>query len=121
MTESGKPPSPSETAGSPDRPRSNWTAGRVIGMVFTSIGGLIGLALLLGGIAVLAAYAFGRDDGYFNSDRKQLDSPTYAITTENIDLGADEFDWAPEKILGKVRVQAEGNKPVFVGIGSDAA
>jgi hypothetical protein len=31
-------------------------------MVFASIGGLIGLALLARGIAVLAAYAFGRDD-----------------------------------------------------------
>ena len=89
-------------------------------MVFASIGGLIGLALLLGGIAVLAAYAFGRDDdGYFTSDRKQLDSATYAITTEDIDLGVDEVDWAPDEILGNVRVQVEGQKPVFVGIGPD--
>jgi hypothetical protein len=59
-------------------------------MVFASIGGLIGLALLLGGIAMLAAYAFGRDDdGYFTSDREQLRSATYAITTEDIDLGVD--------------------------------
>jgi hypothetical protein len=120
MTDSGEQPSTSNMPASPGPPRSNWTAGRVIGTVFASIGGLIGLALLLGGIAVLAAYAFGRDDGYFNSDRKQLRSPTYAITTGNIDLGADEFDWAPDKILGKVRVQVEGQKPVFVGIGSNA-
>jgi len=119
MTDSGEQPSTSHTTASPAGPRSNWTASRVVGMVFTTIGGLIGLALLLGGIAVLAAYAFGRDDGYFNSDRKQLRSATYAITTENIDLGANEFDWAPEKVLGKVRVQVESNKPVFVGIGSD--
>jgi hypothetical protein len=120
MTDGEEQPSTPNTAASPARPQSSWTAGRVIGMVFASIGGLIGLALLVGGIAVLAAYAFGRDDGYFNSDRKQLRSPTYAITTENIDLGADEFDWAPDKILGNIRVQVEGDKPVFVGIGSDA-
>jgi hypothetical protein len=89
-------------------------------MVFASIGGLIGLALLLGGIAVLAAYAFGRDDdGYFTSNREQLRSATYAITTEDIDLGVDEADWAPDEILGKVRVQVEGQRPVFVGIGAD--
>ena len=89
-------------------------------MVFASIGGLIGLALLVGGIAVLAAYAFGRDDdGYFNSDRKQLDSGAYAITTGEIDLGVDEADWAPDEILGDVRVRVEGDEPVFVGIGSD--
>ncbi len=120
MTDSGEQPSTSNTAASPARPRSNWTGSRVIGMVFASIGGLIGLALLVGGIAMLAAYAFGRDDdGYFNSDRKQLDSATYAITTEDIDLGVDEVDWAPDKMLGNVRVQVEGDKPVFVGIGSD--
>jgi hypothetical protein len=120
MTDGGEQRSTSNTAASPARPRSNWTASRVIGMVFASIGGLIGLALLVGGIAVLAAYAFGRDDeGYFNSDRQRLDSATYAITTEDIDLGVDEADWAPDELLGNVRVQVEGDKPVFVGIGSD--
>jgi hypothetical protein len=94
----------------------------VIGMIFTSIGGLIGLALLLGGIALIAVYAFARDDdGYFTSDRKDLKSPTYAITTEKIDLGAGELDWAPDKVLGNIRVQVESRKPVFVGIGHDAA
>jgi hypothetical protein len=120
MTNGGEQPSTSNTAATPARPQSNWTASRVIGMVFASIGGLIGLALLVGGIAVLAAYAFDRDDdGYFNTDRKQLESATYAITTEDIDLGADEFDWAPDKILGKVRLQVDSKKPVFVGIGPD--
>ncbi len=93
----------------------------MVALVFASIGGLIGLALLIGGIAVMAAYAFGRDgDGYFNTDRKQLESATYAITAEDIDLGADEVDWAPNGILGNVRVQVDGRKPVFVGIGPDA-
>jgi hypothetical protein len=92
----------------------------VVAMVFASIGGLIGLALLVGGVAVLVAYAFNRDDdGYFNTDRHRLNSPTYAITTKEIDLGADEIDWAPDKILGKVRIQVDARRPVFVGIGRD--
>jgi hypothetical protein len=96
------------------------SAGRVIGTIFAGIGGLIGLALLAGGILVLAAYAFGRDDdGYFKSDRQQLDSATYAIVTEDIDLGVDEVDWAPDKLLGEVRVQFDGERPVFVGIGPE--
>jgi hypothetical protein len=89
-------------------------------MVFASIGGLIGLALLVGGIAVMAAYAFGRDGGYFTSDRERLESAGYAITTEDIDLGVDEVDWAPDEVLGNVRVQVDGEKPVFVGIGRDS-
>jgi hypothetical protein len=120
MTDSDEQRSTTNTPASPARPRSNWTASRVIGMVFASIGGLIGLALLLGGIAVIAAFAFGRDDdGYFNSDRHRLESATYAITAEDIDLGVDEIDWAPDGILGNVRVRAEGEKPLFVGIGRD--
>jgi hypothetical protein len=91
-------------------------------MVFASIGGLIALAVLFGGIAVIAAYAFGRDDdGYFTSDRQQLESATYAITTEDIDLGVDEVGWAPDEVLGDVRVQVDAPRPVFVGIGPDSA
>jgi hypothetical protein len=120
MTEGGEQRPSSNTAASAARPRSHWTVSRVIGIVFASIGGLIGLALLAGGIAVLAAYAFSRDDdGYFKSDRQQLESATYAIATEDIDLGADEVDWAPDEILGNIRVQVDSEKPVFVGIGPD--
>jgi hypothetical protein len=120
MTDGGEQRRTPNTAASAARPRSHWTASRVIGIVFASVGGLIGLALLVGGIAVLAAYAFGRDDdGYFKTDRQQLESTTYAIMTEDIDLGADEVDWAPDGILGNIRVQVNGEEPVFVGIGSD--
>jgi hypothetical protein len=120
MTDGGEQRPTSNTAASAARPRPKRTASRVIGIVFASIGGLIGLALLAGGIAVLAAYAFGRDsDGYFNSDRQQLESATYAITSGDVDLGVDEVDWAPEKILGNIRVQVDSETPVFVGIGSD--
>jgi hypothetical protein len=120
MTDGEQSSTPPSTAPGPDRPRSNWSAPHVIGLIFSGIGGLIGLALLVGGIAVLAAYLFARDDdGYFTSDREQLESATYGITTEDIDLGMDEADWAPDEILGDVRIQVEGNEPVFVGIGRD--
>jgi hypothetical protein len=109
----------SNMAASPARRRSSWTASRAIGMVFASIAGLIGLALLAGGIAVLAAYLFERDDGYFSSDRRQLPSATYAITSEEIDLRIDEIDWVPDEALGDIRIRVEGKEPVFVGIGRD--
>jgi hypothetical protein len=120
MPDSEEERSTPTTAEGSARPRSSWTPGRVIGMVFASIGGLIGLALVAGGIAVLAAYAFGRDDGYFTSDRHQLTTATYAITSQDIDLSVDEIDWAPNGILGEVRIQVEGKEPVFVGIGRDS-
>ena len=92
----------------------------MIGMVFASLGGLIALALLLGGGAVVAAHLFARDDdGYYTSDREQLESATYAISSEEIDLGADADDWAPEGLLGEVRIRVESDEPIFVGIGPD--
>jgi hypothetical protein len=109
--ESGTEPTPPQT-------QSHWTAGRVIAMVFASIGGLIGLVLLVGGIALLSAHLFARDDdGYYTSDRELLESATYAITSEEIDLGADADDWAPEGLLGELRLRVESPDRVFVGIG----
>ncbi len=119
MSSPEQPPQ-SSAEPTPTQPQSRWTAGRVIGMVFASIGGLIGLALLLGGIAIVAAHLFARDDdGYYTSDREQLESATYAISSEEIDLGADADDWAPEGLLGEVRIRVESDESIFVGIGPD--
>ena len=38
-----------------------------------------------------------------------------------IDLGADEFDWAPDKVLGNVRIQVDRARPASVGIGPEEA
>jgi hypothetical protein len=88
-------------------------------MVFSSIGALIGLVMLLGGLALVAAYAFGRDDdGYFSTDNERLRTPAYALTAEGLDLGGDPADWAPSDLLGTVRITVEsaGERPVFAGI-----
>jgi hypothetical protein len=119
MNDSDEQRPSSKPAGEPAGSRSSWTASRVIGMVFASIGALIGLALLVGGVAVLAAYIFERDGGYFNTDRQHLETRTYALTSGDIDLGADELDWAPDEILGDIRVQVDSKRRVFVGIGRD--
>lgn len=122
MSTGEQTPAPGVPA-TPQPQRSGWTAGHVIGMVFASIGGIVGLALLVGGLAVIGVYAFGRDDdGYFTTNSERLESGTYAITTEDIDLGAEEADWAPKGVLGDVRLRVDGGRtPVFIGIGPDDA
>ena len=121
MTDGAEDHSTPEPPASPGPSRSDRSAGRVIGIVFAGIGGLIGLLLLVLGIGVLIAYGFGREDGFLTADGQRLESPTYAITAEDIDLGVDEVDWAPDAILGEVRIRVEGSVPVFVGIAPDAA
>jgi hypothetical protein len=104
-----------------DEPRSGsgWTGARIAGMVFTSIGALIGIGMLLAGLVVIGAYAFARDDdGYFSTDNERLQTRSYALTAEGLDLGSDPADWAPSDVLGTVRITAESaaGRPVFAGI-----
>jgi uncharacterized membrane protein len=116
-------PAPVSAEPPPARSGSNWTGGRVVALVFASIAGLIGIVLLLGGLALIAAHAFVRDDdGYYTTGNEQLQSDTYAISTDRIDLGADPAGWAPDDLLGTVRVRAEstGGEAIFVGIARDS-
>jgi hypothetical protein len=105
------------------RSSSNWTGGRVVGVVFSSFAALFGAALLIGGVFLVGAYAFERgDDGYFTTSTKHLQRNAYAITTGNVDLGSDPAGPASSDVLGTVRVTVDGGsrKPVFLGIGPTA-
>ena len=104
------------------RSRENWSNGRIVAMVFACLAGLIGLLFVAGGLLGIGVHLFARDDdGYYTSDEVTLESPSFAIRTEEIDLGADDVDWAPEEILGDVRIRVTSERPVFVGIGPDGA
>jgi hypothetical protein len=79
----------------------------VVAVVFGSLAALIGLALLLGGAALVLAHALARDDdGYYTSDTQRLSTPTNAITVEDIDLGTEPVDFVPKDVLGRVRTQS---------------
>jgi hypothetical protein len=111
------PPTPPPGAG-----KTGWTAGRVVAVVLGSIASLIGIALLLGGAALIGAHASARDsDGYYTTGTERLATRTYALTAEDIDLGSDAADVVPKDVLGRVRIRAErpGGRPVFLGIGPE--
>ena len=102
---------------------SRWTAGRVTGMVFASLAALVGVCLLLGGVALIVVHGVARDDeGFYTSDKELLRSGGYAITTDRIAIDPGVADDLPEGLLGELRVRAEstGGKPVFLGIGPSA-
>ena len=77
------PPPPQVPPPAPQRTSSNWTGGRIAGTVASSIAGLVGLALLLAGLGLIALHSFARDDdGFYTSDKEELRSAAYAITTD---------------------------------------
>src|SRR4051794_13038817 len=102
-------------------------AGRVVAIVSGSILGLIGLVMLVVGIAGTVAYGVARDDdGYFRTDDIHLATSTSAITSDNVDLGGTpgDADWMTERgdfaTVDIALRPAGAGKPLFAGIGPTA-
>jgi hypothetical protein len=99
------------------------SAGRILLLVFGSLLALIGLAIAIGGAVALIAYGTARDDdGYFTTSTERFTTRTYALVSDDVDLGAQDDATGPLVDLGdlaRVRVRAEGagGRPVFIGIG----
>jgi hypothetical protein len=97
-------------------------ASRIVMIVVGAILALIGFAMVAGGIAAVVAYATARTDGYFETGEVRLTSPTYAITSDDVDLASDpgDADWLIDRgALGTVRLvvdPATEGTPIFVGV-----
>ena len=99
-------------------------AGKIIAGILAAILGLMAMAALAGGSALIWAHTTQRDaDGFLESPTYHLESAGYAVTSGDIDLGARPGDWWPSN-LANVRFKAEAAdtaSEVFIGIGpSDA-
>ena len=109
----GEPTAPAEPPA-----RRGWTGGRIALVVVGTIAGLLALALLVGGCALVAVDQTQRDDdGFVMSPTEDFSTPTYAIVSENADLGDEGAERALDVFLGTVRIRSESDRPVFVGIG----
>ncbi|HEX9415349.1 MAG TPA: hypothetical protein VF895_01435 [Gaiellaceae bacterium] len=101
------------------------SAGRVILVVLGSIGILLGLGLLAGGGFLLWADRTQREGGYLTTPSERFATSTYALTRARLEVDADGPDWFwNDNWLGKVRIRGEsagGGKPLFIGIGPEAA
>ncbi|HEU4354687.1 MAG TPA: hypothetical protein VFT27_03785 [Actinomycetota bacterium] len=81
--------------------------------------GFIALVFLAGGVVLLWAYSSQRDaDGYYAFDPEAFRAPGYAITSEDLYLGAPN-EWFPED-LATVRISAGSDTESFIGIGRTA-
>ena len=99
---------------------------RVLALVIGCLLLLPGVALLVGGVAVGSAYAFGReDDGYFETSVEGIETTTVAVTTEGMRFAADPGSpgWVEDLFEADVRlrVTSRASDPVFVGIGPERA
>jgi hypothetical protein len=93
-------------------------ASRVVMLVIGVLLALSGLGLAAAGTGVLVAYGVGGDqDGYLTSPSFDLQTETYAVTAEELELIQAPGDWTPwgDRLDLRVTVTSSDG-PVFVGI-----
>ena len=92
---------------------------KVVSVVLGSLAALLALGLAAGGVALLSFHATQRDDGFYTTSSERFETPTYALTSERIDLGAGGVPFDPVDGL-QISARSTDGRPVFVGIGRSA-
>jgi hypothetical protein len=96
--------------------------------VLVVVGGLIALMALAplgGGGFLLWAHATQRDDdGFYTTPFERFETTSYAITSDEIDLGSEPTDRNTAVDLGdlarvRIDVEGQGEQATFVGIGPE--
>ena len=99
--------------------------GKIVLLVLGSLAALVAFGLTAGGGVLVWAHGTQRDSaGYYATSSERFETPTYALTSERIDLGADTHgdDWVPFENVGRARIVARSatGADVFVGIARHA-
>jgi len=90
------------------------SAGRVIAVVFGSLILLVGIALLIGGGAIVGVdRGFTDENGFLTAPSGELQRDSYALVGEVV-LEGDWIWWWKEPTAAQVRMTSE--QPVFIGI-----
>jgi hypothetical protein len=104
-------------------PRARWGAGRVVALVCGILLLVPGLALALGGGALVVLDHAGRTGNYLLSSTGSVSAPGYALTSDRIDLNSSTGWFPVSSALGTARVDvtARDGRAVFVGVAPAAA
>lgn len=115
-----EPPAPAPAPGTPPTVR-DWSVGRVLAVLVASMMILTAAGILVSGLVLRVADSAARDaDGYLTTSAMTLESPGYALTSEEISIqGEATVVELPQRLLGTVKVEAFGltGNGIFVGIG----
>jgi hypothetical protein len=111
----------------PATPHPRFSPGRVVAVILGSLGAVVGIALLIGGLVLVVAHLTVRDsDGFYTSSTERVTTTTRALTSEGLRIGAVQgtgVQWATEAAPVRVRVRAASadGRPIFVGIAPERA
>jgi Domain of unknown function (DUF4389) len=110
----------------PAHPSPRWGPGRALALVAGSLVGLIALALMVAGLALVLAHVTVRDSaGFYTSPVERFTTDTYAISSQGLQIGdvrGHGANWALDALDPTVRVRASApaGRPVFIGIAAEA-
>jgi hypothetical protein len=113
--------SDNETAGHAGRMEDMRTAEGGAHAVAAVVGGVVALlatCLVVAGAALLWVSGERDPDNFFTTGPHEFTSPTFAISTDDLEVVADAPRWLfDEDRLGTIRVRASGSEaPLFVGV-----
>ncbi|MFN8036404.1 MAG: DUF4389 domain-containing protein [Acidimicrobiia bacterium] len=124
MSETAMPP-PAPPAWPPPPARARPPVGHIVLTVVGAVLVLVALGLGAVGGIVTWAYATQRDaDGFFTTSTQRFATPTYAITSEHLDLGVPSRSGGRPFDIGdlatvRLSVTRRDGGPVFIGIGPE--
>ena len=100
--------------------RKGWGGGRIALFVVGAVIAFIGANSLIGGAIALGLQNQQDADGFYSTRLGRFATQTYAVAAPTLDVtGTGPDGLYAEDLLGEVRIRAEatGDKPVFIGIG----
>lgn len=109
---------PTPTTPHDDHVCPRWGGGRLALIVVGALLGLLGVSILIGGVAVAVVDNTRDRDGYLMSAPGQLSSGAYAVVLPNLKVhGFGGWAVDAQAMSGSLRITATSDRPVFIGIG----
>lgn len=93
--------------------------GRTVLTVVAGIVALLAAGLLIAGAALLWVSGQRDSDGFFTAGPYEFTSPTFAISSDGLEVVADAPRWLfDQDRLATIRIRASGaDRPLFIGVG----